>query len=257
MKILAIFLLIAAATAQQNPDQAQFLAQVIQQVGTGDAIVRNKIALAVLHREKFFITAATAVQGIDAANLHLYLRSSNFQRSDDIRQVTNVHVHPQFSRENPLVNNIAILEIAAIEGDAARRLVSRNIAGLRAIECRVFSFPAGPETVLTSSINVVTANCANNQTYCATLQFPVEVSACPHMLGSPVVCENFEYVSGFVNDALQCAPLNGIPITGRMTFTNIWPHRQWIRDIAGGAEMTTKVSLMLLLLSVITAKFLM
>lgn len=256
MKFIAIFLLIAAASAQQTPvHPTEFIAQVFRVQGTAPNVQRNILALGVMINQRHIITVANVLHEVPREQLRVHLQSQIIGEEVDVRTVDVIIRHDNFAIANPRVNNIAILRIptSALTTVTTR---PRQLGTLTARACRTFIFSGWMGGVSTREVGVVTTGCAANTPFCSA-RFPLgaNISSCTGALGSPVICEDGNYVDGINMAELDCGDLS-FPLQAQMSFLSIHTHVNWIL-YHSDANINSKVSVILVLLSAFIGKILM
>jgi hypothetical protein len=252
MKFIAIFCLIAAASAQ-NLVPTEFLAQVFRNETTPTP-QQNFLALGVMINQRHIITVASMVQGIPVGQLRVHLQSATFREEVDVRGVDVAIIHDQFAT-NPRANNIAILRIpySALTSVTTR---PRMLGTLTPRACRTFMFPGWHGAANTIDLTVTATGCPANTPFC-TARFPLAptIGACSGVLGSPVICEDGNFVDGINIAEVECGELS-TPLQAQMSFLSIHTHVNWIL-YHSDANINSKVSVILVLLGVVFGKILM
>ncbi|KAL7011832.1 hypothetical protein ACKWTF_014479 [Chironomus riparius] len=253
MKFIAIFCLIAAASAQ-NVVPTEFLAQIFRNETTPTP-QQNFLALGVMINQRHIITVAHVLHAVPTDQLRVHLQSATFREAVDVRGVDVAIVHSQFLIANPRVNNIAILRIpySALTSVTTR---PRMLGTLTPRACRTFMFPGWFGNVVTTDINVTATDCPPNTPFC-TPRFPLgqTISSCTGVTGSPVICEDGNFVDGINIAEMDCGDM-AFPLQAQMSFLSINEHVNWI-IYHSDANINSKVSVMLVLLGVVFGKILM
>lgn len=250
MKFLAIFVLIAAASAQTiNP--AQFLAQIFRE----EAGVLNPLALGVMVNQRHIITVAHVLHNVPREQLRVFLQTETFRISTDIRRVDEVIIHDNFSINSPRNNNIAILRIPYSLLTTVTT-VPRMLGTLSPRVCRTFAFPGWVGNAVEIPFNVTTTGCVANTPFCTPrINLGQTIASCSGAVGSPVICEDSNYVDGINIAEMDCADMS-FPLQAQFSFLSIHTHVNWIL-YHSDANINAKISGILLLLSVVIGKILM
>ncbi|XP_037034422.1 uncharacterized protein LOC119073217 [Bradysia coprophila] len=130
--------------------------------------------------------------------------STNFATSQ-------IYIHPYYSEENPLENNVAVIEII---GTFDQRIVPRTLGNLQQnSSCQLFGW--GPTNIGFTRGDPINVNgpqfCDPNhpQAFC-TSHPTVFHHSCNAMTGSPVTCDgNESVVTGFLINNATCNTNNG------------------------------------------------
>lgn len=254
MKFIAIFAFIAAASAQAITP-TEFLAQIFREEGTAPNVQLTNLALGVMINQRHIITVAHVLNNVPREQLRVYLQSETFRQSPDIRRVDVVIIHDQFSNNNPRVNNIAILRIPySILTSVTTR--PRMLGTLSPRLCRTFTFPGWIGNATEMPLAVVNTPCPPNTPFCsARIPLGQTVSSCSGAIGSPVICEDSNYVDGINIAEMDCGDMT-FPLQAQFSFLSIHTHVNWIL-YHSDANINTKISGILLLLSVVIGKILM
>ena len=253
MKFIAIFCLIAAASAQ-NVVPTEFLAQVFRNE-TLPVPQQNFLALGVMINQRHIITVASVLHTIPVDQLRVHLQSAVFREAVDVRGVDVVIIHDNFAIANPRVNNIAILRIpySALTSVTTR---PRMLGTLTPRACRTFMFPGWFGNVVTQDVTVAATGCPANTPFCTPrFTLPAAITSCSGVLGSPVICEDGNYVDGINVAEVECGDLT-LPLQAQMSFLSIHTHVNWIL-YHSDANINSKVSVILVLLGVVIGKILM
>lgn len=255
MKFIAIFVLIAAASAQQALQPAEFLAQVFRDEGTVANPQLNPLALGVMINLRHIITVAHVLNNVPREQLRVMLQSFTLRESTDVRRVDVVIVHDRFAIANPRVNNIAILRIPYSLLTTVTT-VPRMLGTLSPRLCRTFMFPGWVGNATVMPLPVINTGCPANTPFCTTrLPLGQTISSCSGVVGSPVICEDNSYVDGINIAEMDCGDMT-FPLQAQFSFLSIHTHVDWIL-YHSDANINTKISGILLLLSVVIGKILM
>lgn len=256
MKFIAIFLFIAVATAQTAVNPTEFLAQVFRLQGTPPNDQRSILALGVMINQRHIITVASVLHEIPREQLRVHLQTDTFGGLVDVRTVDVIIRHDNFVMANPRVNNIAILRIPtsalATVTTRPRMLGTLRIPGA----CRSFIYSGWTGGVSTRPVALANTGCLPNVPFCST-RFPLgdNITLCTGAIGSPVICEDGNYVDGINMDELDCGDMT-FPLQAQMSFLSIHTHVNWIL-YHSDANINAKVSVILVLLSALIGKLLM
>lgn len=249
--IFATLFLFAIAAAQTPADPRLFFAQIIRHQGAPTAPNRDTLTHGVLTGDRHVVAPASFIAGFASepqrGELRVYLQSTQFQTSPDIRQVEEVFIHPNFNAANPDLNNIAVLRLSSSVLDTVE-VVPRNLGALTPVACTIYGFAGWEPTLESTAVTVSNTGCRTGNAFCTTFTFtPFN---CGGYIGTPVVCANQDYVAGIANSEITCTP--GQPAS--ITFTNIEPFAQWINEVSS-ARSTAQISFIVLALGVVLGKF--
>lgn len=259
MKFIAIFVLIAAASAQTPAPTpvhpTEFLAQVFRVHGTPPNDQRTMLALGVMINQRHIITVADRVHNVTREELRVHLQTATFGASVDVRTVEVVILHDNFVPAQRRVNNIAILRIPA---SALATVTTRpRMLGTLIVPntCRSFIFSGWMGDVSTREVTIANTGCVPNTQLC-TARFPLgeNITSCIGAIGSPVICADGNYVDGINIDDMDCANMVS-PLQAQMSLLSIHAHVDWIL-YHSDANINAKVSVILVLLSAVIGKIL-
>jgi hypothetical protein len=248
---VAILAIASLTSGQETPtpaDPVEFFAQVVRYQGTGTPPYRNSLTNGVMSGYNHAIVPASFVNNIPLAEMRVYLQSILLRTSQDIREVTEVHIHPDFVATSPDANNIAVLRLSDSRLDT-NEVAPRGLGALTARTCTIYGFQDWTLNLTTVQATITNQGCRGNNPFCAN--FPVTTAGCGGFVGSPVICENQGYVAGIANIDSNCIAFQNATVT----FLSIEPFADWIRYVSS-AKVTAQVSLAVMLVGVVLRKLL-
>ncbi|KAG5666395.1 hypothetical protein PVAND_014424 [Polypedilum vanderplanki] len=251
LTILALFLIAAFASAETPAEPVQFFAQVFRHYGTTNPPSIVHLTHGVVTGYRHVVVPATLINNVNVEEIRVYLQSTEFRKADDIRTVEERFIHPDFAATNPNANNIAVLHLSESELDA-NEIAPRNLGALSAAACTIYGFEGWHPSLTTRPITVSDTECGPNVPFCAS--FNMTAAQREGYIGSPVLCENQDYVAGIATRDVDWSP-ETIPLV-RLNFISIESYQDWIRYVSG-ARLSTQVSLILITLGVVLGKILL
>lgn len=233
---------------QVSQSNSRFIASVRFRRDDQISFGRGFLCVATLITNREVLTTASCVDNFSAPELTVALGSNDLTRRNLVVDVSRITIHQNYTQNEILNNNIAVLRLSSSVRYNNRRRYNRNRnSHIQPIalsnsnpssNCQFFAWSNGNILRRASLATTGGNNCGNstNGVFCAGA---VDSMASATILGGPLVCNN--RISGFAIDNVGA----GRPAFGQ--FHSVSHHHHWIRQVSD-ANVGRKHSLILILI---------
>jgi secreted trypsin-like serine protease len=228
---------------EETDDARMYMAYILHFNGTNSPSTRVYIACSgVFIKENFILTAAACFHGFKKTALNpSFSVGSNvttvlLRGSGIFHFSREIHIHPKYDPQDPLVNSIAIVEVNLIHPGLWK---PRELGGITTNRfCSMMGWEGYQETNDPILLQIFAVPIVNSifceGTYCTRSALTSSIHTCGGLQGAPVFCGDGK-VSGIVVRDNFCQ--GSSPVGG--SFISVEDYREWIEEVTSKA---TKIS---------------